>query len=137
MTAHLELGTLTTELVAVLGAQTGLMIGDGESPISGEPITSDYPYVVVYEINNLELYEILPAPSTTMITYQVTCVGLTRLQAARARDFCTVILDPTIAVATSTAKLLSRETVSTIMDIGDAGRLWSAVWRFQALATAV
>ena len=37
MTATMELGTLTTELVSVLATQTGLAVGDAVSPISGSP----------------------------------------------------------------------------------------------------
>lgn len=138
MTAHLELGTMASELVSVLATQTGLAVGDAVSPVSGEPALSDYPYVVVYEISDVEQFEFLPAPSTTMMVYQCTCVGRTPLQARRARDFCKAILDPSITVETTTARMLDRRTImSGPVDPSGAAKTWSAIWRFECLVTAI
>lgn len=137
MSAHLELGTLTTELVAVLASETGLLVGDGLAPVSDQPSQTDYPYLIVFEISDLEEPELLPVASTVKFIWQIRAVGRTRLQAARARDFARQILDPTIAVETGTARILNRELTLSTMDVDDAGRIWSGTLRFEAVVTAV
>lgn len=133
----MNLAGLTSVLVEEVAALTGLPTGDGVAPAVGQPTIGDYPYLVVYDITDLAVHDLGGwQPGHYEVTWQITAVGLTRLQACVARDRARGVLNPTLPIQTDDVAVVGREQSATMLDPSDGGQVWSAHLRMQAIAAA-
>ena len=126
---------MTTTIVTALGDATGLPCGDGEAPFAGIPdAPDDYPYLVVHEVSDVEVWNLLGTADMIRFIWQVDAVGLSRLQAAAARDRARVIADPATTISSGPISVVSRELVDSVM-MHDGGP-WTALIRVEFLLAA-
>jgi hypothetical protein len=134
-----NLAPLTTELIDVLATLTDLEVGDGVAPMAGEPTTGDYPYLVVYDLSDIAEHDLGRwQPGHAIVLWQINAVGLTRVQAAMARDRVMGLLDPTLPVETDDVAVVGRvHTGGFGPEPDDSGRTWNAVLRVEAVVAAI
>lgn len=131
------LAALTTALVDALHTQTDIPAGNATAPIVGEPVRADYPYFVVDQISDVELPELIGPASTLEVTYQIRAVGITRDQAAHARDRARIVLDPTIVVTSGVAEWSGARWIDlSTFDVEDGGMLHSGLLRISVIVVA-